>query len=230
MNSRVEFIIDQELDFQNHLIGAKIYSTYNNSANDTNYYFDKIKNADGEGKRKIFENKSRKFYSDNSLVIRKLLLKQVQEMWNLIEDDYFERMEKIHQNKFPFKKIYGVLSTTPAIYGYSFDIERPWFACRYDYPLKAISTAMHEIMHVFFIEYFWSKCKNKFDLDNKQTYNLKEALTIILNLEFDDMRFFLDVDKPGQNKLRQKIKEDWLKYKDINIVLEEASLFIKSQE
>lgn len=226
----VEFIIDKDLDFQNHLVGARVFSLNPNFSKETNLYFEKFKEATENEKMEIFEKKSEKFYSAKFVSTRNLLLKQIQEMWNLTEDEYFKRMEKIHQNKFPLEKIYGVLSTTPTIYGYSFNVDKPWFACKYDYPLRAVSTAMHEIMHVFFAKYFLDKYKNKFNLDDKQIHDVKEALTVILNLEFEDLRFFLDTDKPGQEELRKKVKESWLKYKNIDKVLDEACAFIKNSK
>lgn len=45
---------------------------------------------------------------------------------------------------------------------------------------------MHEIMHLYFYKYFWDEYKNKFELSDEQIYTIKEAVTVILNLEFKD--------------------------------------------
>lgn len=155
-----------------------------------------------------------------------MLVKQTQEMWNLIEEKYFNKMEEIHKNVFPLGTISAVLSTTPTVYGYNFNNKNPWFACSSDSPLKAIHTTMHEIMHIYFLEYFKDKYKNKFQLNEDQIYILKESLTVILNLEFDDIRIYSDKSKKGHEEIRQNIKENWLKYKDFDKVLEEACIYI----
>ena len=158
---------------------------------------------------------------------RDLLVKQTEDMWNLVEERYFNKVEQIHKNKFPFEVIYGILSTTPMFYGYDFNKQNPWFACSIESPLKAIHTAMHEIMHVFFNQYFKEKYKEKFELNEEQLFMVKESLTILLNLEFKEIRIFMDIGKNGHEKLRENIKENWLKYKDIEKVLDEACIFLK---
>jgi hypothetical protein len=225
---KVVFKIDRELDFKNHLIGAKrILDNFQNTRPEVIEYFKSLRNADEEDKIKIFENETSKFYGNGMKDIRPLLVKQTEEMWDLVEDEYFSKIEKIHQKKFPFKQITGVLSTTPKFYGYDFNKDSPWFACPNDSSLRAIHVTMHEIMHTYFHVYFREEYKNKFKLNDEQIWTIKEALTIILNVELDDMRIYPDKGKPGHEKLREKIKEDWLKYKDINKVLDEACLFIK---
>jgi hypothetical protein len=155
-------------------------------------------------------------------IFRDILVRQTQEMWDLINDVYIERMEKIHKKDFPFENTSGILTTAPFGYGYDFSESNPWFACSKDAPLKATYTTMHEIMHAFFHKYFASELKVKFNLDDKKIWPISEALTVILNLEFDDLRMYPDKGHPGHEELRGKIKEKWLKYKDLNKVLEEV--------
>lgn len=230
VNSKVTFKINKELDFENHLIGAKRIPKYPEGVpSEIVKYFKTLKNANNKQKRIIFEKRVEKFYSKNSKTVRALSVIQIQEMWDLIENKYFGKIEKIHKRKFPFRKIMGVLSTAPMIYGYDFTKKNPWFACPYDSPIRAVNVAMHEMMHTFFQKYFWEEYKNKFKLNNKQIWDVKEALTVLLNLEFKDIKTLPDKCKPGHEKLRAKIEEDWLKYKDIEKVLEGACLFVKVQ-
>jgi hypothetical protein len=153
---------------------------------------------------------------------REILIKQVQEMWDLINNEYIKRMEKIHKKDFPFKNISGILTTAPFGYGYDFNEKNPWFACAKDTPLKAIHTAMHEIMHGFFHKYLAGELKTKFNLDDNKIWLVSETLTVILNLEFDDLRMYPDKGHHGHEELREKIKESWLKHKDLNKVFEEV--------
>lgn len=71
--------------------------------------------------------------------------------------------------------------------------------------------------------------QNKFELSDDQIYKVKESVTVILNLEFHDIRLIPDKGHQGHEILRKKIKEDWLKYKDFKKVLEEACLYIKTK-
>lgn len=227
MNKKVLFKIDKDLDFQNHLIGAKI--ALDNSLKtslEVGEYFKKLREAKEEDKIGIFEERTLKFYSSEMSDIRAMLVKQTKEMWSFIESKYFNKIEKIHKRSFPLKNVYGILSTTPTVYGYNFNNENPWFACSSDSPLKAIHTAMHEIMHIYFLKYFADEYRNRFQLNNDQIYIIKESLTVLLNLEFDDIRIYPDKDKVGHEKIREKIKNDWLKYKDFEKVLEEACIYI----
>lgn len=229
MSKKIIFKIDKELDFKNHLIGSNVVLRDNiKMSPETSDYFKRLRESTDKEKIKIFEEKTSKFYENKMNDFRCLLIKQTEEMWNLVENKYFNKMEEIHKKSFPLKIISGILSTTPMIYGYNFNGDSPWFACPYDSSVKAINTAMHEIMHTFFHKYFWEEYKNKFELTHDQIYKVKESVTVILDLEFNDIRISPDKGHAGHEELREKIKEDWLKYKDFEKVLDEACLFIKN--
>jgi len=219
---KVIFKIDKDLDFKNHLIMAKTLEKVQGISSDIAAYYKNLREADDAEKIKIFEKESSVFYSDKMKIFRDILVKQTQEMWVLVNDEYIEKMEKIHKKDFPFENISGILTTAPFGYGYDFNESSSWFACSKDAPLKAVHTAMHEIMHAFFHKYFADDLKTKFNLDDKKIWLISEALTVILNLEFDDLRMYPDKGHPGHEELREKIKENWLKYKDLNKVLEEV--------
>jgi hypothetical protein len=228
MTHKVIFKINEELDFRNHLIGARrISGSVKNIPPEVVRYYELLRDTDEDKKLSIFKEESFGFYKDEMKDIRSLFVKQTEEMWSLIEDKYFSKMENIFKREFPFEKITGVLSTAIKFYGYDFNKNNPWFACPIDSPVKSIHVAMHEIMHSYFHVYFLQECKSKFELNDEQIWTVKEALTTLLNLELGDMRIYTDKGKPGHEKLRAKIEEDWLKYKDIKKVLEEACVFVK---
>lgn len=230
VKKRVLFKIDENLDFENHLIGLNIF--LKNSIKvppDVIQYYEELKNINKNEQREVFIKKTRYFYNENALEIRSLLVKQTQEMWDLIDEKYFNKMEEIHKNVFPLETISAILSTTSTVYGYNFNNKNPWFACPYDSSIKAIHTAMHEIMHVFFNEYFYKEYKLKFDLNDEQIYLIKESLTVILNLEFENIRIYPDKSKPGHEEIREKIKNNWIKHRDIAKVLEEICIYVKTK-
>lgn len=228
MSKKVIFKINKDLDFQNHLIGARIaLRDIAKMSSGTSDYFRSLRDCNDEEKLKIFNERTAKFYDDEMTDVRALLIKQAQEMWDLVEDKYFSKMEYILQKNFSFEGVSAVLSTTPMIYSYNFKENNLWFACPHDSAIKAVHTAMHEIMHLFFHKYFWGEYKNKFELSDDQIYKVKEAVTVILNLEFNDIRLISDRGHFGHEDLREKIKNDWLKYKDFEKVLNEACIYIK---
>jgi len=218
---KVTFKIDKDLDFKNHLIMARIAEKAPVEPKVAEYY-KKLREADETGKLQIFEKESARFYSEEMKPFREVLVKQVQEMWDLINDEYVSRMEKIHHNSFPFGSISGVLTTAPFGYGYDFNESGPWFACVKDSPIKAIHTGMHEVMHAFFRKYFGSEIEAKYKIDEKKVWLISEALTVLLNLEFGDLRMYPDKGHPGHEELREVIKKSWLETKDLDKVLEEV--------
>lgn len=223
---KIIFKIDEGLDLSNHIIGAKVSENIENISPSISEYYKKIRSTQGDEREVIFKKRTAKFYSESMTNIRVLLIKQTQEMWDMVENEYISRMEKIHKNKFPFETVSGILTTAPFGYGYNFNEETPWFACSKDSPLLALHTTMHELMHSFF-KYFYNSYKEKYNLSDKQMWDIKESLTVLLNIEFDDLRMNPDKGHPGHEKLRENIKENWLKYRDIDTVLDKACSFIK---
>lgn len=96
--------------------------------------------------------------------------------------------------------------------------------------MRAVDTAMHEIMHFIFHKYFYHKWKKKFKLTDKQIWTIKEAVTVILNTECDNIRFDIDKGHKGHEKLRAKIEKDWKKYKNFEKVLDRACEYVKNNK
>lgn len=228
MKNIVIFKIDKKLDFQNHLIGSKFYKTGFIIGSPLFIYYKKLAKAKNiKERRKIFNEKSSNFYKKSNAKFRKLMTKQIQEVWNTIERDFIFTIEKIHNRKFPHKRIHGILSTGGR-FGYSTD--KKWFACNYDSPVRAVDTAMHEIMHFIFYKYFYNQWKKKFKLTDKQIWTIKEAVTVILNTECGNFRFDFDRGHNGHENLRKKIEKDWIKYKDFENVLNCACEYVKNNK
>lgn len=89
------------------------------------------------------------------------------------------------------------------------------------HPVPAgITNICHEIFHMQFLYYYENYCR-KF-LSEQQKENLKEAMTFILNTDFNDLIVCYDTGFPGHEKLRAKLKEVWLKEKDFKKFLDKA--------
>lgn len=231
MDKKIIFKIDKKLDFQNHLISMKVCKErYGFDKYPCGKYYKKLYEADEVKRYKIFEQTAL-VYKPEYKRFRELAVRQTQEVWDIVEIDYILKMEKIHGNLFPRDIVYGILSTTPdRRYGYNFNKDISWFACQFYSPLYAINTTMHEIMHLFFHEYFEKDYMAKFSLSKNEIWLVKEALTVILNLECKDLIVRSDTGKLNHNELREKIKADWLKCKDFKKVLDNACVAVKTLE
>lgn len=58
--------------------------------------------------------------------------------------------------------------------------------------------------------------------------DLKEALTFILNTDFNDLLLVEDKGYPAHQKLRKKLKKIWEKEKNFNKFLDKAIMLMKN--
>ena len=83
-------------------------------------------------------------------------------------------------------------------------------------------------MHFMFHKYYDKVCEEK-GLSPNQMWDVKEAFSVLLNIEFNQFRFQSDGGKnhPIHFKLREMIKKSWEKNHDFDKVLDDAINFIK---
>ncbi|MDD3752822.1 MAG: hypothetical protein PHS16_02745 [Candidatus Colwellbacteria bacterium] len=88
-------------------------------------------------------------------------------------------------------------------------------------------TAMHELIH--FYTYYKSKDRAKeLDLSDKEYYDIKESLTEMLNLEFEDLLVGAkDGGYKGHENLRELVKQEWNQSKDIEKVFKRLAKVIR---
>jgi hypothetical protein len=79
-----------------------------------------------------------------------------------------------------------------------------------------------------FHTYYQKTCEEQ-GLSGQQIWDIKESLTVLLNLEFDDLRFGKDIGYPGHEELRDVIEKAWLRYHDFEKTLEKAIMFVKKK-
>jgi hypothetical protein len=224
----VVFKIDKKIDFKNHLIGIDAYKRHKMTGEFLAYY-KKLANAGEQGKYKIFLEKTKNFYAPSRKKFRDLLIKDTQEAWNLVEKKYIKKLEKIHNRKFPYGRVYGIISTAYR-YGYSVLSDRKWFACSNNSPFASVDIAMHEIMHFMFHYYFMEEWKKKFGLVDNQMWAIKESFSVLLNLECGDLMFSFDRGYPDHKKLREIIAKNWGKSKDFEKVLDKTCGYVKKNK
>lgn len=173
--------------------------------------------------KKILEDKHEEIHKRPEI---KLKEKEINGAWRKIEKSYFQRLEKVTKRKFPFKKIYGYLTIAPRC------PYRPhWRPPAFYIPVfadiqKSILIASHELMHIHLHNINWWKKVEK-ELGNKRTHDLKEALTVLLNLEFRDLWNIADQGYPNHKKLREYIGRQWKKEKNFEKLTNKCIKWIK---
>jgi len=147
----------------------------------------------------------------------KLQIKSVEKAWSKIEKEYFHRMDRIMKHKYE-KDCTAYLTTCRYSPYYT---NGDWFMFGFFYSIPAaLLTCGHEIMHFYFHKFYWDDVKK--EIGEEKTWHLKEALTVILNLEFRDLWFARDESKKGHEELRKFISEEWKKEKDFDKLLKKC--------
>jgi len=168
--------------------------------------FDSVKDELEEEVKKIIDEE-----------VAELFVLAVQKMWEKINNEYFMRLEKIMNKSFPFEEFVGILIHLN-VCGYEPKSNLFQFSIRTPIGYSLLNTA-HEIFHIYFCKYYEEKILDK--LGEEKTHELREALTVILNLEFSDLWFpFKDRGYADHKKLRDFISDKWKKDKNFAKLLE----------
>jgi len=168
--------------------------------------------------KKNIEKYSTKFYNSDFI---KVFIESVKKLWDLEEKEFFNRLEKITGN--PFKKKLTCYITTIGVCPYN--ISEKWFMCSaFNNLTGAISTIAHETLHFHFFEHDYKKVEKQ--IGKKKTEDLKESLTILLNLEFRDLCFTTEKGYPNHQELRKFIAEEWKKDKNYEELIKKCVKYL----
>jgi len=219
---KVEFKFDKEKDLWNNWDTSNYVSRWERSS--------KIPKIDDMCKNKEFEecrDELEKFYKNfHDSFYPEFCSECFQKAWNKINDEYFKRLEKITGKKFPFDQITAYLTTqTRCPYNPE---KNPWFMVSIFQPLpKVMEVAGHELMHIHFHNTHWEKVEK--EIGQEKTSDLKEALTVLLNIEFKDLWFMRDGGKnnESQQKLRNFIKKTWKEKQDFDYLIDKCVEYLQ---
>ncbi|MDI6780383.1 MAG: hypothetical protein QME25_09420 [Bacteroidota bacterium] len=158
--------------------------------------------------------------------ILNFITSQLQEYWNTIEEDYFyhltDRMQLM--SFYNINNLTGFLSTR---YGCGYKIDAEWFAVSVHHStLRNALIAMHEIMHIFFHKQWWQFCADK-GVPAKNIWDIKEAVTVLLNLWFKDVLVDIDLGYNEHTELRHLIKEWFLENRNFEKTLLKTCDYMK---
>lgn len=222
--TKVIFEFDKEKDLWNNWFAINFSSKLEKDKKFNNIpkLEEKCKDKKFEECKLDIEKFHKKMY--NSFLITETI-KSFQSAWDKINDEFFTRLKKITGNKFPFKEVKAYI-TTQSLCPYDYK-EGSFMISFWSNIPDMLRLSAHELMHLDFHNNNWDEIEEK--IGKEKTEGLKEALTILLNLEFKDLWFVSDKgkDNEDQQKLREFIKKEWLKEKNYKSLLEKCVIYLK---
>ena len=224
---RVIFTFDKEKDLFNNWETVNYESRW-----DKGVRFNQIPELEKICRGKSFEeckDEVEKFWSQvhNSVLIGNVR-KAYQDSWNAINDEYFRRLEKVTGNKFPFRRITAYLTTQTRC---PYNFKEGYFFCSiFSNIPRALLTSGHELMHLDFHNYDGKDVEKGIGKDKAS--DIKEALTVLLNFEFQDLWFVDDRGKSSseQQELRDYIAQEWRKDRNYKKLLDKCIKYAKGKE
>jgi hypothetical protein len=89
----------------------------------------------------------------------------------------------------------------------------------------ALSICGHELLHIQFHNTYWGEIEKQ--IGKEKTADLKEALTVLLNIEFKDLWFIEDKGYDIHKELRNFISEEWKKERNFKILMNKCVTYLK---
>ncbi len=221
---KITFKFDKEKDLWNNWFAVNFKSNLEKDRKFNNIpkLQEVCENKDFEKCKNEIEKFHEKIYS--SYLIDETL-KSFQSAWEKISGEFFRRLKKITKNEFPFENVTAYL-TTQSLCPYDFKKGTFMISIWSNIPAM-LKTSAHELMHLDFHNNNWEEVET--EIGKEKTEKLKEALTVLLNLEFRDLWFVKDKGKKSeeQQELRKFIKKEWLKNKNYKSLLNKCVIYLK---
>ncbi len=193
---------------------------YNHKKNVSSTFLEICKSKKFDECKKELEDYRIRMYNSGLI---KVFVDFIQKAWDKINDEFFKRLEKITKRKFKFETV-NVYVTTVMRCPYNY--KEPSFMVSFFRDISnALKTCGHELIHIQFHNTYWDKVEKQ--IGKEKTSDLKEALTVLLNLEFKDLWFVEDRGYDVHKELRKFITEEWEKEKDFEKLLNKCINYLK---
>jgi isopentenyldiphosphate isomerase len=196
-------------------------------------FLSKLLNKSEKEQKEIILEHIKQYYTEENLNKFRI------DSYNKIKDKFdliIERLEQIHNKKLPVKRIivkYTTFTACPYIYqgkkSQTYGLYLNNLVIENNIQIMVFS---HEVIHLFFHYYFEDYCLDK-GLSKNQTSDLKEAITVLLNLELKDIIEIEDKGYLDHISLRQVISEIWQsqpKDKDFLQLLDNVIKIMKEEQ
>jgi len=164
-------------------------------------------NLDYETAKLNILNLNNKFYNS---IYPKLIEETFTYVWRKVDREIFKRLDRIFECEMRRLYICNYLTTCTTL-PYSPEYKY-FFTNIFTSPFKQIKTSIHELIHLYFHEFYMNMIIK--ELGSKEAYKLKEALTVIINIEFFDLTYSKDDGYTEHKQLRDKITKLWVKNED----------------
>ncbi len=190
----------------------------NNSQSPTKVYEQLVAGSGGNLTNESVSAFIEKYILENSINLQ-VYIANFQKDWAGIEKEYQKRAEAIFQTKIP-ENITAYLTINNRC---PYNIEKNYF-----FVTVPASSVCRTIMHELFHFYTWHALGEKLmanGVSMEKFNDLKEALTVILNLEFSDlMNGDIDRGYPQHQEMRAEIARLWVESKDITKLIEKLCM------
>jgi hypothetical protein len=208
---KVSFEYDTEKDILNHKIIAE--APFKGSSSKIQGFFEQNYGNDfsEENLRQFIKGLLFSYYKIKD---PKEVASKFQETWDSISNTFQDRAEAVFGISLP-GEIKAFLTTNDRC---GLSVEEGFFFVNIGVssPERIV---MHELLHFYTYYLFFGRAK-ELNLLDKEYYDIKESLTEMLNLEFTDlMPGAVDPGYKGHEKLRDIVRNEWVKTRDINKVL-----------
>lgn len=224
--SIVTFTFDEEKDIWNiHRMANKNASFTNSDKMLDPRIFEIAKGKTLEESRQAIQAYNQEIYASEKIPD---FCQRLNQTWGPLEKMFFERLEKVTNRPLSTQKITG-FATTQKMCPYHFEPQESWFMVSVQRSIPSeMMGAAHEIFHFQFHAYYWDDVAN--EIGEEKTGHLKEALTILLNIEFGDLFSEMDRGYPVHYPLREFIAHEWSKEKSFEKLIQSCKSYLKKNE
>ncbi|MBN1325579.1 hypothetical protein JW977_01175 [Candidatus Falkowbacteria bacterium] len=206
---KVEFAYDINREFKNFKNSFKSVNHPNQSPRQKEF-FSFFPELNEENSKKFVEG-----YLKRNKIDMSANVKIIEKNWRPVERKFFDRAEKIFRKKLPNEKIMVWLTIHDRC---SYSFERNEFFIHLHFP-AVNKTIMHELWHFYFYHTVGKKISD--DFGPKIFNDIKEALTVLLNIEFSDILMGVeDKGYPQHTELRKQIVQLYKESNDIYKTIE----------
>ncbi len=145
-------------------------------------------------------------------------LKEIEKSWRDIENEFFNILKNL-MNKPICSDNFACYITT--IGRCPYNIKEKWFMLNIFWDnQRALTTIAHELLHMQFYHYYEEELMGRISMEKFQ--DIKEALTVLLNIEFKDILKYEDKGYPSHEHLREFIVKQWETNKDFEVLIEKC--------
>jgi len=221
--TKISFIFNKEKELYNlwDTVNSKNSYGFNFSERIPNKIFILAKDKTFEDFKNQIENIKINDYLYESVDLKELA-KFLEIQWDRISEEFDERLRLITGKQVIDKKINSFLISFGKC---SYNLEERYFFVSFfsnNFDIKRIIA--HELFHFHFHNYYFKSLQDK--IGKSLAQDIKEALTVLLNIEFKDLIFVPDKGYEKHKDLREFIINQWKIEKNFDKLIEDCVLFL----